>query len=187
MKLADFGLCEELELGAEDTKDTEHCSGTNHYMSPERLRGEPHGPASDVWAVGLTLAECACGRYPVNLSGCRDTFEVMDRMSKPIVFPASVADKLTDRFKSFIRRAMHPDPRQRPSAAQLLEDPFLSQWCGAFDFTEYINRCVAASQKARAEAKARRKAADRLSAQQDREWNDTFAAGTLESQKQPSP
>jgi serine/threonine protein kinase len=58
------------------------CSGTNKYMSPERHRGEPHGTPADIWAFGVTLAECALGRYPVNLTDCTDEFDRMDRMKR---------------------------------------------------------------------------------------------------------
>ena len=41
-------------------------------MSPERLQGEPYGPAADVWSLGLTLATLAIGRYPLEVGGRRE-------------------------------------------------------------------------------------------------------------------
>ena len=38
--------------------------GTHAYMSPERLGGKPYSFASDIWSLGITLVECALGRYP---------------------------------------------------------------------------------------------------------------------------
>ena len=38
-------------------------------MSPERINGEPYSFPADVWALGLTLLECATGRYPYDASG----------------------------------------------------------------------------------------------------------------------
>lgn len=43
--------------------------GTVTYMSPERLNGEPYSFPADVWALGLTLLECATGKYPYDASG----------------------------------------------------------------------------------------------------------------------
>lgn len=41
--------------------------GTAMYMSPERLQGEPYGPAADVWSLGLTLLTLAIGEYPLEV------------------------------------------------------------------------------------------------------------------------
>lgn len=46
------------------------CKGTYFYMSPERLNGKEYGFNSDVFSLGITLAECALGRYPFKMTGC---------------------------------------------------------------------------------------------------------------------
>ena len=33
-------------------------------MSPERINGDEYSFDSDMWSLGLTLVECALGRYP---------------------------------------------------------------------------------------------------------------------------
>eukprot|EP00965_Chrysotila_dentata_P210591 6185983-Pleurochrysis_carterae.AAC.4 len=38
--------------------------GTAAYMAPERIAGEEYSYESDVWSLGLSLLECALGRYP---------------------------------------------------------------------------------------------------------------------------
>ena len=38
--------------------------GTVTYMSPERIRGDKYSFDSDIWSLGLTLVECAIGRFP---------------------------------------------------------------------------------------------------------------------------
>jgi mitogen-activated protein kinase kinase 1 len=38
--------------------------GTVTYMSPERIKGDEYSFDSDIWSLGLTLVECALGRYP---------------------------------------------------------------------------------------------------------------------------
>lgn len=38
--------------------------GTVTYMSPERIKGDEYSYDSDMWSLGLTLVECALGRYP---------------------------------------------------------------------------------------------------------------------------
>ena len=39
-------------------------AGTVTYMSPERINSKPYDSKADVWSLGLTLLECALGRYP---------------------------------------------------------------------------------------------------------------------------
>jgi len=45
-----------------DSKNT--WVGTVTYMSPERFKGEPYTSDTDLWSLGLTIIECAHGRYP---------------------------------------------------------------------------------------------------------------------------
>merc|ERR1719197_442743 len=66
VKLVDFGSAAVLpdDAPADAPLVAEDQQGTILQMSPERLRGEQHGPASDVWSVGVTIAELATGRHP---------------------------------------------------------------------------------------------------------------------------
>lgn len=38
--------------------------GTPRYMSPEQSLGDPVGPATDMFCLGLCLYELACGAHP---------------------------------------------------------------------------------------------------------------------------
>lgn len=61
VKLLDFGTSKLLD-------DTGSLTVTQQitplYASPERLRGEPGSVASDIFSLGLTLAELLCGAWP---------------------------------------------------------------------------------------------------------------------------
>ena len=59
-KLLDFGLARSLVASRASTS----LSGTPHYVAPERIRGEPASPASDVYGVGILLYELICGAVP---------------------------------------------------------------------------------------------------------------------------
>src|SRR5262249_15140173 len=52
VKLADFGLAQELDLPAAEVS-----AGTVAYMAPEQLRGEAVSVASDLFTLGLVLYE----------------------------------------------------------------------------------------------------------------------------------
>src|SRR5678816_939204 len=60
IKLLDFGLARSLTASRASTS----LSGTPHYVAPERIRGEPASPASDVYGVGILLYELVTGGVP---------------------------------------------------------------------------------------------------------------------------
>ena len=60
--LVDFGLAREQDVTG--TTLTYGFVGTPQYASPEQVRGEPLGPASDVFSFGVLAFEAVCGRRP---------------------------------------------------------------------------------------------------------------------------
>jgi len=67
VKILDFGLARFVD-GADGKGAALSVAGavfgTPAYMSPEQLRGEVAGPASDIFALGVVLAEVSSGRHP---------------------------------------------------------------------------------------------------------------------------
>lgn len=63
-KLTDFGLAKR-GLGA-DLTQTQAVMGTPAYMAPEQAAGRTKfvGPAADIYALGVILYECLCGKRP---------------------------------------------------------------------------------------------------------------------------
>src|SRR5947209_3957545 len=55
-KLTDFGIAQAVDGTRITATDT--ILGTAAYLSPEQVRGEPVGPATDVYSAGLVLIEC---------------------------------------------------------------------------------------------------------------------------------
>ncbi|KAG5486163.1 hypothetical protein LSCM1_07281 [Leishmania martiniquensis] len=161
---ASRGRGDELSPSSSSSSDdTENCCGTTKYMSPERQRGEPHGKAADIWAVGVTLAEFAVGEYPYDLKDAIDEFDRVSRMEKPVDvlrFNKHRAVPLSTVFADFCRLATLPAASQRPTAQELLEHPFFKQWHRPFNLKDYL--------AARVPVPSNRMKADYLAKQRER-------------------
>jgi serine/threonine protein kinase len=61
-KITDFGLCKRIDEapGPGQTR----LAGTPHFMAPELFRGMPPTPATDIYALGVTLYLAVAGRLP---------------------------------------------------------------------------------------------------------------------------
>lgn len=119
-KLSDFGLARDLEEGSSVT-DT--FVGTLAYMSPERLYGSEYTYASDIWGLGISILECALGRYPFEKP--QSYFDYLDAAQSN---PSSlVENEVSPELLDFIRKCTDVDPKARPRARELLEHPFIVQ------------------------------------------------------------
>jgi hypothetical protein len=109
--LMDFGL---VLLGTAPRVTEEGLVlGTLPYLAPELLRGAPPTPATDWWAVGVTLYALAEGRYPcsaedlLRLQACSAlpplTFELYDEDS---------------RLARATRACLQLDPARRPRSSR---------------------------------------------------------------------
>ena len=86
--------------------------GTLDYIAPELIRGEPAGPASDIYALACVLYECLTGAAPF---ADRRLFEVAvahleDAPPDASERRAEVPRPLSD----ILRQAMAKEPAQRP-------------------------------------------------------------------------
>lgn len=105
-KLGDFGLASK----STGNKDVEE--GDARYMSKELLTGDKDDLTKcDVFSLGATMYEICLGR-PLPPSG--DQWHSIRSGSLPFL------DGTTLELQNIIREMMHPDPKCRPSAAELL-------------------------------------------------------------------
>jgi serine/threonine protein kinase/tetratricopeptide (TPR) repeat protein len=65
LKVLDFGLAKQSGAPGPDLTETRAVMGTPAWMAPEQAKGEPAGPAADLFALGLILYEMTEGRLPV--------------------------------------------------------------------------------------------------------------------------
>jgi serine/threonine-protein kinase len=63
-KLADFGIARQMGGDLTALTATGQVIGTPDYLSPEQVLGEPGGPSSDLYSLGVVLYELVTGRLP---------------------------------------------------------------------------------------------------------------------------
>ena len=70
-KLLDFGIAKVLNRDLSDAAETTIGAGpmTPEYASPEQVRGERVGPASDIYALGVVLYQLLTGQLPYTVQG----------------------------------------------------------------------------------------------------------------------
>ncbi|GAA4206066.1 serine/threonine-protein kinase [Actinocatenispora rupis] len=88
--------------------------GAPGYMSPERARGLPTGPASDMFSVGCVLALACTG---VDLFDGDAAPRVLER----IVHTEPDLSAVPPRVRRLVAPCLAKDPARRPTAAQLRE------------------------------------------------------------------
>lgn len=93
-------------------------SGTLAYMAPEGLRGEPQGPASDVYQVGAVLYEVLSGQVPHEHEG--GGYIDFRREGEPPAPLLEVASGVSSSVSQLVDEMLDPDPRQRPDAEKVL-------------------------------------------------------------------
>lgn len=106
-RLADFGVAR-LD-GSDSLTASGFTVGTAAYLAPEQVRGEPVGPAADVYALGLVVLELVTGTKAYPGSGLNAAVARLEREPDvPAELPAPLAAQ--------IRSMTAMDPTARPSA-----------------------------------------------------------------------
>ncbi|KAK7200058.1 serine/threonine-protein kinase [Novymonas esmeraldas] len=169
-KLADFGWSREVVSSAtplvaevvahggsaveaaEETEGRRTVCGTLDYLSPEMVRGDPHSAKTDVWSLGVMLAEMLTGTPPFYAPSTQDTLYAI-RCLPPNLTPthasfsgghgcaarsagepvATAVDStveppvLSAAARSLIDAMLQKDPAVRPTMKEVLCHPWMQK------------------------------------------------------------
>ena len=104
--------------------------GTPEFMAPE-LYDENYTEMVDIYSFGMCVLEMVTLEIPY--SECDNVVKIYKKVSSG-VRPQSLNKIKDPEVKAFIERCL-AQPRARPSAAELLKDPFFDE----LDYEENVN------------------------------------------------
>ena len=110
-RLIDFGISRSMETSA--LTQTGTVVGSPGFMSPEQTQGREVGPPSDIFSLGAVLTFAATGEGPF---GQGSTVALLYR----VVTSQPNTAGLPGGLRTLAEHCLAKDPRQRPTAAQLL-------------------------------------------------------------------
>jgi len=127
-KLLDFGIAKLLDSeGTQSPSATAVRLLTPDYASPEQMRGEPAGIASDIYSLGAVLYELLAGSPPFRLAGLSaaeaERAVTTGALEKPSQRNLNFHRQLRGDLDNIVLMAMRKEPRERyGSAADLAAD-----------------------------------------------------------------
>ncbi|CAI5715779.1 unnamed protein product [Hyaloperonospora brassicae] len=121
VKLADFGLSEELQHGS---RHLQTMCGTPQYLSPELVSGRRHGAPADIWGAGILAYMMLSGLVPFHEA--RNDTELFKLISLGAVWydQPQWAD-VSPAAKDFVQRMLEVSVESRCTAAELLQHDWL--------------------------------------------------------------
>ncbi|EGD91849.1 STE/STE7 protein kinase [Trichophyton rubrum D6] len=130
IKICDFGVSGNLVASIAKTN-----IGCQSYMAPERIAGGGHPGSSgggtysvqsDIWSLGLTIVECAMGRYPYPPETYNNIFSQLNAIVQGD--PPTLPDPgFSPEAKDFVASCLQKNPAARPTYANLIRHAWVEK------------------------------------------------------------
>ncbi|KAI8070806.1 kinase-like domain-containing protein [Gongronella butleri] len=127
IKLTDFGVSMNLKIKKQQKQQQQGPDhglstpvGTPNWMAPEVIEMKGVGTKSDIWSLACTVIELLTGKPPyANLISMSVLYHIVEDPMPPL--PSSLSKPV----ESFLIRCFQKNPEDRPTATELLQDPWL--------------------------------------------------------------
>ncbi|KAJ4964884.1 hypothetical protein NE237_016733 [Protea cynaroides] len=118
VKLADFGMAKHIT----SFSSVLSFKGSPYWMAPEVvMNSSGYSLAVDIWSLGCTILEMATSKPPWSqYEGVAAIFKIGNSKDIP-----EIPDHLSTVAKNFLKLCLRRDPFARPTAAQLMDHPFI--------------------------------------------------------------
>ncbi|XP_031553108.1 mitogen-activated protein kinase kinase kinase 4-like isoform X3 [Actinia tenebrosa] len=125
IKLGDFGSSIKLKNQSKTMHgEVMNVRGTVAYMAPEIItmdKGSGYGRAADIWSTGCVVVEMATGKPPWHEYD--NNWAIMFKVGDGAI-PA-IPDTLSEEGRDFLHSCFLHDPRERPTANDLMDHSFV--------------------------------------------------------------
>ncbi|KAJ6630840.1 hypothetical protein B0H10DRAFT_1774199 [Mycena sp. CBHHK59/15] len=122
IKISDFGISKKVEdnLLTGNRVHRPSLQGSVFWMAPEVVKQSGHTRKADIWSVGCLVVEMLTGEHPwATLTQMQAIFKI-GSSAKPTI-PSDISSDAQD----FLLRTFELDHEARPSAAELLQHPWV--------------------------------------------------------------
>ncbi|DBA04286.1 TPA: hypothetical protein N0F65_002048 [Lagenidium giganteum] len=121
VKLADFGLSEELQLSSDRLQEI---CGTPQYLSPEIVSGRAYGRPADIWSIGILSYMLLSGRVPFDEAASERQLHQLIRLGA-ISYKQPEWQHVSRDGRDFVQRMLDVSSKDRATAAALLRHPWM--------------------------------------------------------------
>jgi len=120
IRVIDFELSQFFDKNTKLTRS----QGSPYYIAPEVIKGS-YDERSDIWSCGVILYILLCGYPPFNSEN--DQVVMNKILQGKLEFQGEIWQNVSNEAKSFIQKMMERDVYLRFTAAQALNDPWLTK------------------------------------------------------------